>query len=55
MILTSDFLAGSLAALQSFRAELLEARERVENDPEPTFDVIVDLLDRTISALEGVK
>ena len=48
------FLAGSLAALEGFHDELLVARGRIENEAEPVFDVIVDLLQRTIAALESL-
>jgi hypothetical protein len=49
--MSDEFLAGSLAALESFKAELLLARDRIENEDEPVFDVIVDLLERTARTL----
>jgi hypothetical protein len=48
------FVSGSLAALEGFRDELLRARGHIENEDEPAFDVIVDLLERTIAVLRSV-
>jgi hypothetical protein len=51
--MNDPFVAGAKAALEGFRAELLKDRGRIENEEEPVFDVIVDLLDRTIAALDS--
>jgi hypothetical protein len=48
---SDQFLAGSRAALEGFWAELHANRDRIESEQEPLFDVIVDLLERTIDML----
>jgi hypothetical protein len=48
------YVAGAVAALDGFRAELLSNRDNIENDGEPVFDVIMDLLDRTLAVLGSI-
>jgi hypothetical protein len=47
-----EFEQGAIAALEGFREELLSARGRIENEDEPVFDVIVDLLDRVTTTMK---
>jgi len=46
-----SFIDGGVAALEGFRAEILKDRGRIENEDEPVFDVILDLLDRVTQVL----
>ena len=48
------YVAGAVAALDGFRAGLLSDRDNIENDGEPVFDVIMDLLDRTLAVLGSI-
>jgi len=51
-----SFQAGGVAALEAFKEELLKERGHVENETEPVFDVIVDLLERVTEGLrQGVE
>lgn len=47
------FVAGSVAALEAFRSELLRNRGHIENEVEPAFDVIVELLDLTLAGVRA--
>jgi hypothetical protein len=50
---SSTFEQGAIAALEGFRLELLADRGRIENEVEPAFDVIVDLLQRVVAELRA--
>jgi hypothetical protein len=45
------YQAGALAALESFRDELVRDRGHIENELEPPVDVVLDLLNRIIAAI----
>jgi len=45
----ASFFDVGAEALEIFRDELVKDRSRIENEDEPAFDVIIDLLDRCIA------
>ena len=51
MITHAEFQYAGLAALEAFKEQLLTDRGRIENEDEPVFDVIVDLLERVTAVL----
>jgi hypothetical protein len=55
MIDTEAGRFGAVTALEAFKAQLLRDRGRIENEDEPVFDVIVDLLDRCVNAISGAE
>jgi hypothetical protein len=54
-MIADPFVAGSVTALESFLAEMVADRGRIENEDEPVFEVIADLLQRTITVLRGFQ
>ena len=51
----TNFEAGSLAAFQQFRKQLVAEREMFEAGPEPVFDKVLAFLDQLIAFLEAFE
>ena len=51
----TNFEAGSLAAFQQFRKQLVAEREMFESGDKPVFDKVLEFLDQAIAFLEAFK
>jgi hypothetical protein len=51
--IVNQFMLGGYSALEGFEIELIRNRDLIEADPQPTLEVVIDLLHRLLEQIEN--
>lgn len=51
--ITDPFSLGGIAAIEMLEVELIRNRDLIEADPQPTVDVVIDLIHRIVDEIQS--